>query len=398
MESHYDYIILGAGAAGLSLAYYIAGYSALADKKVLIIDKDDKDQNDRTWTFWGNPPDAFQPLIKKSWYKLGIYNSRQSVETSLTNVPYHYIPGNAFYQFTFQALKDKPQFHFLKAHVEDVQAFDDHPVVVADGRPFTADYVFNSAYPGVTNINDIQEHIAYQRFKGWEVQFEKPVINPDKITLMDFSAGPDADMQFAYLLPLASDRLIINYTAFGQQMLPPEFYEERMKTYLEDQISTQPYQILRREGGLIPMSHLPFKRYFGKKVINLGILGGDTRASTGYTFIHAVTNAQQMAARLAKGASPLAVEHKPRHIFYDRVFLHVLAAEPQALKKGLVQLFKQNPASLVFRFLGGETKLIEELPLIFSLPILPFIKGLMQMLIKNQSLYAGNHRLSKAGY
>ena len=48
---HYDYIIAGGGCAGLSLAWQLL-HSPLRDRTILIVDRDDKDQNDRTWAFW----------------------------------------------------------------------------------------------------------------------------------------------------------------------------------------------------------------------------------------------------------------------------------------------------------------------------------------------------------
>jgi len=58
----FDYIIAGGGAAGLSLAFYLSN-SSLKNKKVLIIDKDQKNKNDRTWGFWTSRPTAFERII-----------------------------------------------------------------------------------------------------------------------------------------------------------------------------------------------------------------------------------------------------------------------------------------------------------------------------------------------
>ena len=46
----FDYIIAGAGAAGLTLAYLLMEYED-REKSILIIDKDSKSTNDRTWSF-----------------------------------------------------------------------------------------------------------------------------------------------------------------------------------------------------------------------------------------------------------------------------------------------------------------------------------------------------------
>ena len=66
---HYDFIIAGGGCAGLSLAYQLI-HSPLRDRSILIIDRDDKDQNDRTWAFWTDRPTPFQPVVHREWHRL----------------------------------------------------------------------------------------------------------------------------------------------------------------------------------------------------------------------------------------------------------------------------------------------------------------------------------------
>ena len=59
MEKEYDYIIAGAGCAGLSLLMRMNGDPFFADKKILVVDAAGKNQNDRTWCFWEKEPDIF---------------------------------------------------------------------------------------------------------------------------------------------------------------------------------------------------------------------------------------------------------------------------------------------------------------------------------------------------
>ena len=48
----YDIIVCGGGMAGLSLVYRALKEGIWNNQKILIIEKDAKDQNDRTWCFW----------------------------------------------------------------------------------------------------------------------------------------------------------------------------------------------------------------------------------------------------------------------------------------------------------------------------------------------------------
>ena len=53
LEKRYNYIIQGAGASGLWLAYWLQKEGLLTDKSLLIVECDAIKRNDRTWCFWG---------------------------------------------------------------------------------------------------------------------------------------------------------------------------------------------------------------------------------------------------------------------------------------------------------------------------------------------------------
>ena len=63
---NYDYIIIGAGAAGLLLADALGKDPFFASKSILVLDKDDKSKNDRTWCFWERGAGQFDELVHKT--------------------------------------------------------------------------------------------------------------------------------------------------------------------------------------------------------------------------------------------------------------------------------------------------------------------------------------------
>ena len=82
---NYDYIITGSGASGLMLAYRMAKDSFFDNASILIIDKEKKTSNDRTWCFWENGEGEWDELLHKSWDKI-LFESFTYCEVFLFNV------------------------------------------------------------------------------------------------------------------------------------------------------------------------------------------------------------------------------------------------------------------------------------------------------------------------
>ena len=70
MNSHFDYIITGGGCAGLSLLHNLLLQPQLSNKKILIIDKVNKSDNDRTWCFWEKENSVFEEIVFHRWSHL----------------------------------------------------------------------------------------------------------------------------------------------------------------------------------------------------------------------------------------------------------------------------------------------------------------------------------------
>ena len=64
-KEKYDYIICGAGASGLLLSNSMINDDFFNDKKILIIEKDKKNENDKTFGFWENKKSLLDELVFK---------------------------------------------------------------------------------------------------------------------------------------------------------------------------------------------------------------------------------------------------------------------------------------------------------------------------------------------
>ena len=63
----FDYIIIGGGCAGLSLAYELEISNKLKEKKLAIIETREEYKRDKTWSFWKIFEHNFQDCVIKSW-------------------------------------------------------------------------------------------------------------------------------------------------------------------------------------------------------------------------------------------------------------------------------------------------------------------------------------------
>ena len=63
----YDIIIAGSGCAGLSLLYRILKDPVLKTKKILVVDKGEKNTNDRIWCYTNDTGKVFKK--PKFWKK-----------------------------------------------------------------------------------------------------------------------------------------------------------------------------------------------------------------------------------------------------------------------------------------------------------------------------------------
>ena len=113
----YDIIIAGGGASGLSLAYHLV-HSPLRDCRVLIVEKEAKDQNDRTWCFWTDRPTLFDDIVYRSWSPLQVLGEHETLTLDLHGYRYKMIRGIDFYRFARQTLSVYPHVDFLQGKVE----------------------------------------------------------------------------------------------------------------------------------------------------------------------------------------------------------------------------------------------------------------------------------------
>ena len=378
LPDRYDYIITGTGCAGLSLAMHLMANKQLQHKRILLIDETTKDQNDRTWCYWEKEAGFFDPIVHSQWDHIWFYGNNFSKALSITPYRYKMIRGIDFYRYCLEALEKNQNVHFLRAKVDAVFS-EETTGVIAGGKTFTADYVFNSILFKKPHMRQ-KEIWLLQHFKGWMVETNKPAFNPDEATLMDFRTSQKRGTAFCYVLPYSSTKALVEYTLFTPSLLKDEEYDAALKEYCADILKLYDYRITENEFGVIPMTNYRFPRG-EKNVINIGTAGGQTKGSSGYTFYFIQQHCKKMVERLSTGLHPYLQTTPGRFQFYDSVLLDVLEQNRMPGKEIFTTMFRKNKPRHVLSFLNNASHIGTEARIIATLPTLPFLKAAVRQVL-----------------
>lgn len=378
LNNDYDYIIAGAGAAGLSLAWKLL-HSQLAEKKVLIIDSNLQPTNDKTWCFWDSNCPPFADIIHKKWKKIeiGITNSRFT--QSLNEYPYYCIREIDFQQKIYEQLRAHNTFELVEAQITDLEDDADHATLHSKQQSYSADYIFQSCFPA--NKQDKPHYSLWQHFLGWDITTTDPTFDAATCTLMDFDNTFTKGIAFIYILPWSATSALVEYTVFSDQVAEKEFYEDKISLYLNNRFDLQPidYSTERREFGKIPMQDRLQKAWYKPRILNLGLQGGLTKPSTGYTFKRIQDHTDAIILQLQKNNTPKPITDSSfRYQAFDLWLLQIIHDHPQESLEVFKQLFKQNTADQIFRFLGEETSVTQDLAIMNSVPYTPFLRAIWE--------------------
>lgn len=374
-ENTYDYIIAGGGMAGLSLAFYLV-QSSLKNKKILIIDREIKNQNDHTWCFWEAEESAFETIIYRKWNGVWFHGTNDfSKFLSLENYLYKMIRAVDFYEFVFSQIKENPNFTFLQAEILQVE----NDIVKTNQGEFRAnEYIFDSFTR--KTYDDPNHQNLWQHFLGWVIETDENKFNPSEPTLFDFRVEQNNECRFAYILPISQNKALIEFTVFSDNLLQRQEYEENLRRYISEILNISNFKITETEYGVIPMSDEPHEEFPSEKTIRIGTAGGYVKASTGYSFQRTQRRLQKLVVEMEKGQSSKVKDLRSKWKRYlDSVLLNVLLTKKHSADDVFTNLFRNNKTSQVLKFLDEDTNLAEDLRIMRSVPIVPFTKSAIEV-------------------
>ena len=376
----YDYIIAGSGCAGLSLLYKILQTPSLQNKSILVIDKDQKKSNDRTWCFWEKNPGPFESIVYAKWNKLEFLSTDFKKELNLESYTYKMIQGIDFYNFVINYAKKFKNVSFVQESINSIDNIDKKAVLKTTKNTYTANYIFNSTNLFNPKINE--QNSLLQHFKGWLIKTEKPVFNPEIGRLMDFRVSQENGATFMYVLPTSTTEALVEYTLFSPRVLDKEVYTLELKKYIKEELEIDNYTLIHQESGVIPMSLAKFEQNPKLNVINIGTSGGYTKASSGYTFQFIQKNIIEIINNLVEGNNiiqPTSFKNK-YYQWVDRTLIDVLLSNKLTGKYVFTQMFQKVPVERILAFLGNESSYLEDLLIFKSFPVKPFLtSGVKQL-------------------
>jgi lycopene beta-cyclase len=398
----YDYIIAGAGGAGLSLLFYLMESPGLSSKSILVIDKSFQKTNDRTWCFWEKNISAFENLVKNRWDTISIH--AEGFDKELPTAPFSYkmIQGIDFYNAVLSKAKTKTNIHFQEAIILDIIAIDPaNPSKGAkvewEGSAAIGQYIFSSLLPFQMNqlataavySNSLQAGTSsnnkapflWQHFKGRVVQFDAPVFNKSIAKLMDFNVPQQGATAFMYQLPLNEREALVEYTIFSENVLAISQYDEVLDAYLATAFPGSTYITKHDEIGAIPMTQIELASTKAP-IYTIGALGAAIKASTGYAFQFIQEQCKNIATQLEHGLPLQTKVHNTRHQFYDAVLLHVLFHHKMEGAEIFKRIFAKNEAATVFKFLSNTSTIMEDIKIMRSLPTSIFLPAAIKVLLR----------------
>jgi lycopene beta-cyclase len=378
LSKKFDFIFTGAGCASLSLLMRMIKSGEFSDKKILLIDKAPKIKNDRTWCFWEKENGVFEEIVYKRWDKLDFFSELYSGPLHIQPYQYKMIRGIDFYNYCFGEINKQENIDIVYGDVKKIVEKDGKIAIYVDNEVLIAGaaVVFNSIYnPAAKQDNKIY---LLQHFKGWVVETKQKVFNPENGTLMDFRVHQRQGATFVYTLPVSETKALVEYTLFTEKLMDKHQYDEELKNYIHDFLKIDKYEVRDEEFGIIPMTNEKFN-FYKDGIYHIGTAGGQTKASSGYTFQFIQKQSQRIVDYLVKGKSLQSIASTPKRFnFYDAILLRLLAEKKISGTEIFSRLFQRNKAAAVFKFLDNETSLAEELKIISTLPAIPFLKAALK--------------------
>ena len=348
----FDYVIIGGGCAGLSLAYELEINNKLKDKSLAIIENREKYERDKTWSFWKVFDHNFQDCVIKSWNNFTINTPDASRELKSEKFPYQSIDSGKFYNKVNTKLKSNKNINFFKS-LDEIDSSNS--------------VIFNSVNESIPDKSKLWQH-----FQGIEIETKKNIFDEEIFNLMDFNCDQKDAVHFFYTLPFSKNKALVETTWLSN--LESDVYKDydiQLENYIKNNLRIKEYKINYTEKGAIPLYYPNTNNNY----INIGTVGEMTRLSTGYTFLNIQEHSKYIRENLDNISNKERFKLNNKYIFLDKIFLKVVKNNPEQMPSIFFNLFKVK-ADAFIKFMSNKSNLVDDLSIILKMPKFTFLKAL----------------------
>jgi lycopene beta-cyclase len=370
-----DLLILGGGAAGLSLARRLAEQGASAPRTLVLESRVDY-TDDRTWCFWMHPSAQLTHLVRRRWAKVSLASPTERVLVDCAEFPYALLPSGGFYQESRECIarSERVRLSMGVAVLGAPRKVDGVWQIETSAGVQRARWIVDTRPPAAPAAGAA---VLWQSFLGQEIECAGPVFDAAVAEIMHFTEGEAGQILFHYLLPLSPTRALLEVTAFAPAPAGPDAFRAELTRFIDRRLAGQRYRIRREEHGILPMGLPAPTPSADETFVRAGLLAGGARASSGYAFQRIQRWAEVCARSLAEGHGPRPHAADGWILSrMDSLFLQVLRHRPELAPTLFLAMFRQVAPARLARFLSDQATLLDNLAIIAALPAGPFLREL----------------------
>ena len=357
IREKFDIIIIGAGLSGLILANEI---SEKSKKNILIIEKKKKLGYNKNWCFWNTPQNIFTTKCDTSWDSIKIKIGSNEIVHEDSNIKYLHLNSSSFFKYMKKKLVNNKRIKILNGkNINKINKYVNKNEVIVGKYTYECEFLFDSRPILVEKKDDL-----FQHFVGYEIVFEKKVLNSKQVTLMDFQSFSNG-INFMYILPFTERKALFESTYFSKKTFARIKYKKDVIQYLNRNFPNVKYKIHFKEHGILPMFNQNVKQE--SNYFPIGIPGNWLKSSTGYSFQNCFLYSSFITEKILNNKK-MTFKNYFLLNFLDEVFCNLIKTNSKDLKSFFLYFFKKNNLILLVKFLNGNINLLQLFRVIIILP------------------------------
>ncbi len=374
-----DLIIIGAGAAGLSLLLALKELDSTQTVKVL--EQRNGPQHDRIWSFWNSKdlPLYIKAIISHEWSSWSLSTQQGQYSMSDSFYPYCSIRSEHLSALAIESAEQQKGIEIIfNCDVLSIEHNADKVFLSTSNGLLLAKKVVDTRPPPLHHTHNG----LFQCFYGEEVSLSADIFEPSCVKLMDQLRHSELGIEFVYILPFTSNHALVEFTCFSITIIDEDILKARLSEILKDLLEQNDYKVLRREQAVLPMYSINENlNKTHKNLIYGGIAGGAMRIATGFSFLNSQRWAKQCAQALVNQGK--LTSSPPINVLYrkmDALMMRVLRNDMRMGVTIFEQMFKKVKAKRFARFMTEQATTADVISVIAAMPKRAFLRALYNAL------------------